>query len=500
MGKKEKNQMTNTNVVKGKKKHKKTIVIIVVIVLLLLIVRMVSCAGNAGAAAMVTTTQAMRGELQESISTSGLVESEEKKVYFAPVAGTVDTVNVAVGDAVNEGTVLIGYKLDDMESMMNQAKLQQRKSEAVYNEALSNNSDSQGKLNEANVNLEVLNRQITDWKANLKKLQQQLDETQRGTSNALAGENYNLTNRISALQKEMGQLDETSQEYADKAAELAQVQEQLNRNQYIQSVAGTSDQVALLQQEIARVQEELAGFEEYKARMESQKASSENTVMSGYARTQFEVDNELSQMTYQDAADDYDTAVNGIRAVFDGVVTECSIVSGAPVMEGAQLLTLESSEAVKITFQASKTDIQKLAVGQKTDIVISGHSYEGEISKINRMASLGQSGTPMVGVEVHISNPDDNIILGLDAKLYIYTNYVEDALMVPVEAVNADKEGDFLYVVEDGVVVRKPIVCGITSDNYVEIKEGISEEDQIVLTAYTEIEEGMAVAVLPQMQ
>ena len=116
------------------------------------------------------------------------------------------------------------------------------------------------------------------------------------------------------------------------------------------------------------------------------------------------------------------------------------------------------------------------------------------------MAVPNQSGTPMVGVEVHINNPDDNIILGMDAKLFIYTNYVEDAIMIPVEAINADKDGDFLYVVEEGVIVRKPVICGITSDNYVEIKEGISEEDQIVLTAYTEIAEGMEVTVIPQMQ
>ena len=87
MGKKEKNP---------KKKHKKTIVIIAIIVaLLLLIIWGVSCAGSAAPKSLVTTTQATRGELQESISTSGTVESEDKKVYFAPVAGTMDEVNVA---------------------------------------------------------------------------------------------------------------------------------------------------------------------------------------------------------------------------------------------------------------------------------------------------------------------------------------------------------------------------------------------------------------------
>jgi len=112
---------------------------------------------------------------------------------------------------------------------------------------------------------------------------------------------------------------------------------------------------------------------------------------------------------------------------------------------------------------------------------------------------VNASNTPMVGVEVHIDNPDDKIILGLDAKLTVNTRSVQDALLIPVEAVNADRDGDFLYVVENGVVVRKSIVCGISNDMHTEILEGITEQDQIVLTYIGSLEEGMAVTVMPEM-
>ena len=96
-----------------------------------------------------------------------------------------------------------------------------------------------------------------------------------------------------------------------------------------------------------------------------------------------------------------------------------------------------------------------------------------------------------------MSDADDKIILGMDAKLTIYTKKAENALLIPVEAINADRDGDFLYVVENGIVVRKSIVCGISSDVYAEIKEGLTEEDEIILTSYSDLEEGMAVTVLP---
>lgn len=103
-------------------------------------------------------------------------------------------------------------------------------------------------------------------------------------------------------------------------------------------------------------------------------------------------------------------------------------------------MTLENSKNLKITFQASKYDIEKLELGQRADVVISGSNYEGTVSKINRMAVRNASNTPMVGVEIHLTEVDDNIILGMDAKVTIYTNQAQNALLVPVEVINADKE------------------------------------------------------------
>lgn len=487
-----------------KKKKSKVVWIVIAIVLVLILgISMVSCALSSGeAAAVVTTTTVTKGELQESISTSGTVVSEEIMVVFAPVTAKVETVEVAVGDAVAAGDVLVGFDMAQMEEVLTQATLQQRKTEAGYDGMLAHNSDSQAKLNEANTNLAVLNQQIADTESYLKELQKNLEETQRNTVNNLAGENYNLTQRLEQLQAELKAIDADAdtEGYAAKAAEIQQVSDQLSRNRYVQSVYSTSDQVASMQSEIVEVQERLAGYQEYKARMESQKTAGEASVMDSYDKIQFQVDRELAAMSYRDTEEDYKIAQQGICAEFDGIVTACAVVEGATVAEGTQLLTLESSDNLKITLQASKQDVEKLEIGQKATLTISGHTYEGQVQKINRMATMNASNTPMVGVEVHINNPDDNIILGMDAKLKINTRKAEAALLIPVEAINADRDGDFLYIVENGVIVKRSVVCGISTDTYTEIIEGVSEGEQIVLTAYTDVAEGMAVTVMPAMQ
>ncbi len=596
---------TEVKTAKPKKKRKKAPVIIAALVVAVIMIRAVACSSGDSAGAVVTTVNAVRGDLQESISTNGTVRSEEVSVIFAPVSGILDSVNVAAGDAVEAGDLLATYNVARLESSMRQSELQYEKSNANYNSVMADNAQNQAKLNEATVNLDVLNQQIADTKEYIRSLQNELSESQRHTSNALAEENMNLTNSLRSrsgeledlqtdlrtLQTELeeirsaqksaaseaaagtpeagqdasgesdgssgtseagqdasgasdgtsgtpeagqntseaagqdgsagtgagqdasgasgtpqdtvdtsqleAQIAELQNKIEEKEKEIAEINEAITHNGYAASTANNSDYVAELQQKIADAQEQLQHYETYKSEMQGQKSSTENSVLDSYDKTSYSADKEIASITYQETEEDYNQAKDGICAEYAGIITECTAVSGSGVSSGAHLMTLESSENVKVTFSASKYDLEKLEIGQKVDVTISGNVYEGEISKINRMAEANASNTPMVGVEVHLLAPDDKIILGMDAKLIVYTKKAENTLMVPVEAINADKEGDFLYVVEDGVVVKKPIVCGISTDTYTEVLEGITEADVIIVTSYTTLEEGMPVTVLP---
>lgn len=468
-----------------KKKRKKKIVLILVVAAVVLFVaaRVALGALIPEAAAVVTTTQAVRGDLQESISTSGTVLSEEVKVVFAPVSGTLAEVNVEPGDAVETGEMLVTYDMEQMNRTLRTASLQLESSNALYGGRLADSSDSQAKLSEANVNLEVLNQQIADYEAYLKELQEKLSKSQRDTARALSDESFSLSQKLAG-----GELS---------ASETVEANKRLAQISYLQQIADSSDYVVNMSKEIADVQEHLNNCREYKQEMLNQKAASENTVMDSYDKTQLNADRELANLSYQQVETDYYIAKAGVTAQFSGIVTECNAVPGAGVVQGGHLLTLESSEKLKVSFDASQYDIEKLGLGQQADVVISGSTYHGEVSKINRMAQRNASNTPMVGVELHLLDGDDRIILGMDAKLTIYTKKTENALLIPVEVINADRSGDFLYCVENGVVVRKPIVCGISTDLYTEVLEGITEEDVIVLSSFGDLEEGMPVTVMP---
>ena len=88
--------------------------------------------------------------------------------------------------------------------------------------------------------------------------------------------------------------------------------------------------------------------------------------------------------------------------------------------------------------------------------------------------------------EVHIENPDENIILGIEADVDIYTEEKENVLLIPIEAFYSDDMGDYCYTIAGGLVEKKYIKVGILSDTFVEIAEGINKGDIVITDAITD--------------
>ena len=140
---------------------------------------------------------------------------------------------------------LMTYDMDQMEQRLQEASLQQDKSNASYNSTMTENSKSTAKLNEANTNLAVLDQQLTDYKAYLKELQDKLSTSQRETQRQLSEESYDLSRKAADLNKEL-QDGVTAERAKEINKELQDISSSQARNSYVQSIANSSDYVCLL--------------------------------------------------------------------------------------------------------------------------------------------------------------------------------------------------------------------------------------------------------------
>ena len=197
-------------------------------------------------------------------------------------------------------------------------------------------------------------------------------------------------------------------------------------------------------------------------------------------KEKMELTNNLAELDQMSAKELVEAAQKGIHADFNGVVTKVAVVEGSTTALGTELFTLQNTDKVDVTVNISKYDYDKVQEGQSAQITLAGKTYEGEVIKISHVATQNEKGASLISADIRIKNPDEDIFLGVDAKVTIQAQKAENVVILPSEVVNIGKEGSFCYVLEDGVITRKDITTGISSDDYIEVTDGIEADEQVI--------------------
>ena len=461
---------------KKKKIIRRCIIGGVALVIVLFMVSNSMAAKNAGT--IVQTTAVTLQDIEQTMNTSGTVKSEETKIYFAPLSVEIGAVNVAAGDSVQKGQPLIIYDADALDSARQTEELKLQASEGGYESSVYQNNKYIAELGEANVNLAVLDQQIEDSENYVKELQQKIDDKRT----ALAHEGTLL---------QISLLDWSNQPDSE---EYLNLQKLVQYNSYEQQ---NNKDIQAWQKEIELYEEMIAGYKEYRSEMKAQKSSSESGSLDNGGKSQLEANAQMERIGSEDTLASMENVKDGILADFNGVVTEVTAVVGAIPQQGEKLVTVESTDKVKVEITVSKYDLEKIAVGQTATIDIAGKKYDGKVTKVNGMATTNASGAAVIGAEIEIDNPDAGIYLGIEARVEIHMASVTGVAAIPVELINSDKEGDFVFVVENGVVAKRRITAGISSDSYSEVLEGLNIGEEVIATTGLDLEEGMAVTAVP---
>lgn len=484
---------------KTKRRKKKWLKIAIPVALVLAVVFVISNSKKGASTAMPVYTQTVTtGDIDTLLNVSGKVMAEETVTFFAPADVKVESIEAQKGDIVQNGDVLLCFDKDAVAYAKQKSELEGKISSADYNSNIQNNNEQKTKLAQAEAD-------IAQYEAAIDVCEQYIDDLTNGITDVTALRKSDLYAKIYGVEKEINSYD-LAMQFPEKDTDVEavmrkKVEKQNELNKLNNELSLLSDYKTDYGWEdlLTQAKKDLADYQEHLSEAKSIKAGAESAVVNGNKLTEYELSRQKSELESADAEKKYEAALNGVLAGFNGVVSELSVVEGASVQEGTQLMTLQSIDNVCVEFQASKYALETLAIGQPADITISGRPYTGTVSKINHVAEENSSGTATVAVRVHIDNPDENIFLGIDAKLKILTASEKGVLQVPVEAVNVDSQGEFCYLIDNGVLVKKYVTIGISSETYIQILEGLSENQEIVTTsAYgAGLDEGMAVTPMP---
>lgn len=480
----------------------------------------------------VPVIAARKGDVEEKLDASGTVKSLRTKTFYSPVNAKINKMDVEVGDIVIKGDQLIGFDLKDLEKDNQKAEMNVLTGKYDYSDAVNQANKANSKVANAQANVGSLQAAVDDWQNYVNSLQNQIAQAnadaQVDAINQAQQEAAEQAQKIADMEAKIAEkTQDVSTKYkaylnaetdwqigldSDKtSAEMEKLASKLNKAQiayetakddlealkadlqslYSSSGSSYSSDATVdttgLQQELENASSQLA---ELKSELASEKAIAESDggSLTSEAKAKMNISTNLAELEAKSLEELIAEGKKGVQAEFKGVISDSKVANGATVSQGMELFTLQSTDDVSVQINVSKYDYDKLKEGQKADITLADHKYQGTVTKIDRIAIPDEKGNSIIKATVHIDNPDDNIFIGVDAKVIIHVAEAKGTTTVPSEVVNIGNEGSFCYVIEDGMIAKRTVETGVSSGTTVEIISGLQEGDQVIadIGAYQE--------------
>ena len=183
-----------------------------------------------------------------------------------------------------------------------------------------------------------------------------------------------------------------------------------------------------------------------------------------------------------------------IVAPFSGTVGARKISIGTFLRTGQEITELANLDQIRVSFSVPERYLSKLKKDVEVNVystVYPGYQIKGKIIAIEPVLD---SETRNVQVVATVKNPGQKFRPGMSANVAVVLSERPGALTIPNEAVFANGNQSFVYIIkEDSTVGLIPVTLGSQTADVVEVVNGLKEGMQVVQAGHQKLFEGAKV-------
>ncbi|MCC6253005.1 MAG: efflux RND transporter periplasmic adaptor subunit [Bacteroidia bacterium] len=229
-----------------------------------------------------------------------------------------------------------------------------------------------------------------------------------------------------------------------------------------------------------------------------------------------------------------------IYSPVDGKVSKLNVEKGERVvgtaqMTGTEIMTIANLNEMEVRVDINENDIIYIKINDTAHIEVDAYfdkKFKGIVTEISNSANITGMNTDQVTnftVNIRILQESYKHLIppnmpdyspfrpGMSASVDIETNRVSKVLSIPVEAVTtrndttaygstkskrkalsenkkqnkenskSEKEQEYVFVFNNDKAVLKPVTTGIQDNNYIEIKQGLSLGEEVIIGPYKSV-------------
>lgn len=202
-----------------------------------------------------------------------------------------------------------------------------------------------------------------------------------------------------------------------------------------------------------------------------------------------EDDAAAQEAIYQEAQekwDEFSSYINGntVCANYNGVITSVDLAAGDSINTGSVLVTLYDMDEVSMTVSVYEDDMTDIAVGSSANISFTAYPddiFTAEVTDISD-ASTDSGGNVIYDVTATIQGDVSGLFQGMTGEITFVTEQSENVLYVSRRAVTTENDKSYVKIKdENGNIKRVQVTTGFTDGTYIQIVEGLSEGDTVLI-------------------
>jgi HlyD family secretion protein len=282
-------------------------------------------------------------------------------------------------------------------------------------------------------------------------------------------------------------------EMVQAQARAAQAQAERQRNQrLVDQGAISSNQFS---EYLTKEQEAVASLQAAQARLREQQQSFDRTQQGSRHE---EIAQAAARVTEAEAQLQYyqtQLADTQIQAPFAGVITRLFVQEGdfvtpttsASSDESATSASIaELSDGLEVEVNVPEANISQLQVGQAVEVRTDAYPnevFQGQIRLIAPRA-IKENNITFFRTKIELTTGQDRLKLGMNVKIDVLGNQIENALVIPLAAVVTQPSGETgVFVLDEANQTQfRSITVGATAEDSIQVLKGITAGEQVVLS------------------
>ncbi|MDD4363068.1 MAG: efflux RND transporter periplasmic adaptor subunit, partial [Atribacterota bacterium] len=185
-----------------------------------------------------------------------------------------------------------------------------------------------------------------------------------------------------------------------------------------------------------------------------------------------------------------------VRAPISGKIGMINAKIGEIASSAMPVLVIVDTSDLYVNTGISEKDVATVQVGQQAEVFIDAYSqmiFQGEIVSKGIMVDPASK---MMDIKIKIIDADLEIPPGVFARANVTVKEKTDALIIPDTALTRKRDGIYVFVLKEEQAEQRIVVPGISQGGKVEILQGLTEGEEIIISGNLTLQDGDKVRVV----